>query len=296
VSEAGLFLGTAGWSYADWQGVVYPAGREKPKDPLAFLARYFSCVEVNSTFYRIPDPRTVAGWVTRTAHHAPPFLFSVKIWRGFTHEKEAEIDPQRIREFRDALEPLSDAGRLAAVLVQFPWYFERNRQGLSRLHRLAEAFGGLPLVLEVRHDSWTQPTALEKIASIGFSFCNIDLPLAKNSIPPASIVTGPIGYVRLHGRNAAAWFDPKAGRDAKYDYLYDSDELDQWVGLISEISNEVNQTIVITNNHYKGQAAVNALELKSLLRKTKVDVPEPLARAFPRLQRLSRNQDFLFDL
>ena len=150
-------------------------------------------------------------------------------------------------------------------------------------------------MLEVRSSSWADPLALKEIEDKGLSFCNIDQPLARDSLRPSSIVTGPVGYARLHGRNAAAWFDPKAGRDDKYDYLYDQKELAEWKALIEEIKGRAEKTFVIANNHYKGKAAANALELKAALLGRKVDVPEALCAAFPRLNRISKVRHSLFD-
>jgi uncharacterized protein YecE (DUF72 family) len=294
MSEAPIHIGTAGWSYKDWDGVVYPSGKDKPRDALEYLARFFSCVEVNSTFYRIPTPDTVASWAERTAGDRD-FLFTVKLWRGFTHGAEEEFTSEACRSFGAAMEPLREAGRLGAVLVQFPWFFRNTGENRGRLERIAEAFDRLPLVLEVRSRSWADPKALEMVAAMGYSFCNIDQPLARDSLKPAAIVTGPVGYARLHGRNAKAWFDPKAGRDEKYDYLYDQKELSQWVDLIGEIRRKAQKTFVVTNNHFKGQAAANALELQAELFHRRVDVPEPLCKVYPRLNSISRVRHTLFD-
>lgn len=294
MTEGRVYVGTAGWSYRDWEGVVYPAGKEKPKDPLAFLARFFSCIEINSTFYRIPAPETVAGWADRTARF-PDFQFTVKLWRGFTHEKDHGFKAEDGAAFLAAVEPLRAAGRLGAVLVQFPWYFRNTPDSLKRLDRIAGTFAGLPLVLEVRSASWAADTAAEAIAARGYGICNIDQPLARESLKPASRVSGAVGYVRLHGRNSAAWFDSKAGRDEKYDYLYTADELAEWTARVTEINGRARKTFVIANNHYKGQAAVNGLELMAALTRDRVDVPEPLLHAYPRLKSISRSRYSLFD-
>lgn len=294
MAEEDLFVGTAGWAYKDWDGIVYPRGRSKPKDSLAFLARYFSCVEINSSFYHTPAPERVEEWVRRTSAF-DRFLFSMKLWQGFTHGKEESFSPEAVAAFNAAVNRLETAGRLGAVLVQFPWFFRDSKESRQRLARIAKEFGHLPLVLEVRDRSWTGPQPLAEIDAMGYSLCNIDQPLAKESIGPASLATGPIGYVRLHGRNGAAWFDPKAGRDEKYDYLYDKKELDQWLPLVDDLRSKTRKTFVIANNHYKGKAAVNALEFRAALFKSRVDVPEPLLEAYPRLAKISRTRFSLFD-
>ncbi len=294
MAEESLFVGTAGWAYRDWDGIVYPRGRHKPKDTLAFLARYFSCIEINSSFYHTPTPDRVEEWVRRTSA-IDRFRFSIKLWQGFTHGKEESFTPEAVDAFGAAADRLETAGRLGAVLVQFPWFFRDSTESRLRLARIANAFGRLPLVLEVRDHSWTRPEPLAEINAMGYSLCNIDQPLAKESLTPASLATGSIGYVRLHGRNAAAWFDPNAGRDEKYDYLYDKKELDKWLPLVDDRCSKTRKTFVIANNHYKGKAAVNALELRAALFKCRVDVPEPLLEAYPRLAKISRTRFGLFD-
>jgi len=294
MADESLFVGTAGWAYKDWDGIVYPRGRRKPKDTLKYLAPYFSCIEINSSFYHTPAPERVEDWVRRTAEF-DRFLFSMKLWQGFTHGKEESFSPEAVDAFGDAADRLETAGRLGAILVQFPWFFRDSAESRQRLGRIADEFGRLPLVLEVRDRSWTRPGALAAIDRMGYSFCNIDQPMAQSSLGPASFATGSIGYVRLHGRNAAAWFDPKAGRDEKYDYLYDEKELERWLPLVDDIRSKTRKTFVIANNHYKGKAAVNALELQAALFKSRVDVPEPLLEAYPRLAKISRTRFGLFD-
>ncbi len=294
MADQELFVGTAGWAYRDWDGIVYPRGKGKPGDALLFLAQFFSCVEINSSFYHTPPPERVEDWIRRTST-IDRFLFTMKMWQGFTHKQEESFTPDAVDAFKAAAAPLVEAGRLGAILVQFPWFFRDSKESRKKLARIADEFGGLPLVLEVRDRSWTHPGALAEIGALGFSLCNIDQPQAKDSLAPASLATGPIGYARFHGRNAAAWFDPNAGRDEKYDYLYDKDELDRWLPLIDELRAKTRKTFVIANNHYKGKAAVNALEFRAALFKRRVEVPEPLLEAYPRLSRISSSKYGLFD-
>jgi len=289
-----IYVGPAGWSYKDWEGIVYPRDRRISKDRLIFLSRFFSCIEINSTFYRIPTPQTTENWA-RKIQPSSNFLFTVKLWRGFTHGEKENFTKKLFDKFYESAKPLQETGRFGALLVQFPWFFRPSDQNRDRLARIAEAFPGLPLVLEVRNRQWADPGILKDISSLGYSFCNIDQPMDRDSMGPSSFITGPVGYVRFHGRNRTAWFSPDSKRDEKYDYLYDKKELMEWIRLISKIRSRVSRTFVITNNHYKGKAVVNALELKATLDSRRVEVPQPLINVYSRLAEVAQVGSFLFN-
>ena len=222
-------IGTAGWSYADWEGRVYPRTKPRGFHPLPFLARYVDCVELNSSFYALPDPRHAESWV-RMVEPWPAFRFTAKLWGALTHERETDV-ARAASSYRAALAPLAEGGRLGALLAQFPLGFRDGPATRERMSRLTEAFVGLPLALEVRHASWYEPGALEFLEALGgWSLAEIDLPEPPEGSrarhgPRSAPYLGPIGYLRVHGRNQAAWFDPRAGRDQKYDYLYGEDEV-----------------------------------------------------------------------
>lgn len=293
-----VYVGVAGWAYRDWEGIVYPAEKETGFEPLRYLSRYLDCIEVNSTFYGIPAPAAAERWVEAVASR-PRFRFTAKLWQGFTHAEAARWTEADVRAFHAAVAPLRAARRLGAIVVQFPWNFDRRPENESRVERIGYAFGDLPLVLEVRHRSWAEPEAVERIAALGYNLCNIDLPLSKTSIRPAARVTGPVGYARLHGRNYAAWFSREASRDEKYDYLYTEEEENEWVERTRRIAAQARETYVVANNHFRGQAPANALSIRSKLERRAVDVPSPLLQAFERLQKVatpeSRRGGGLFD-
>lgn len=227
---AGLVrVGTSGWSYEDWAGRFYPQKRPRGFDELAYLARFFDCVEVNSSFYRPPSPRAATSWLQRTPED---FEFTFKLYQRFTHERDRPWSADEVAEYQRGIEPILEAGRLGAVLVQFPWSFQADEDAFRHLEAIKGDFGQLPLVVEMRHVSWMAEEALKVIRDNGFGFANIDQPASRSGLPPMSLVTSPVGYVRLHGRNRQAWFDAKADRDARYDYLYREDELAEWIGRI----------------------------------------------------------------
>ncbi|HVR44119.1 MAG TPA: DUF72 domain-containing protein [Thermoanaerobaculia bacterium] len=250
-------IGPAGWSYKDWEGIVYPAAPGRRFDPLAFLADSFDTIEVNSSFYRIPPPGHAASWVRRTAAN-PEFRFAAKLWRGFTHQTDAAAgDADAFRRF---LAPLAESGRLGALLIQFPWSFKDSPESRLRLERLFEAFRDYPAVVEFRHGSFQQEEIFELLAAHRVGFANIDQPLFGDSVRPAAVATAPLAYIRLHGRNYAKWFEHEESWE-RYDYLYTKEELAPWVERARALAAE-HEVYVITNNHFRGQAIVNALDLQ----------------------------------
>ncbi len=274
-------FGPAGWSYDDWQGIVYPRSRPKAFDPLSFLARYFDTIEINSTFYRPPRPDVPPRWVKRVAGN-PDFKFTAKLWQRFTHQRGSSWTPDEAGAVRAGLDPLADGGRLGAVLVQFPWSFKASDESLEWLGDVVTEFSEYPLVIEVRHSSWNQPEFYQWLNERNAGFVNIDQPLFSRSIGPSAEASGRVGYVRLHGRNYEDWFREGAGRDARYDYLYTSQELEPWVERVKELADGgmVEDVYVVTNNHFRGQAATNAIMLSAMARGKRVLAPEELYNAF----------------
>jgi len=275
-------IGPAGWSYKDWEGVVYPQKPGKNFDPLAYLARFFNTIEINSSFYRPPTPSTTESWARRVASNKS-FSFTAKLHRLFTHER-GKATRKDEKEFRDGMAPLMKAGKLGGLLLQFPWSFKNTDEDRVYLGKLLEQFSDYPLVLEVRHTSWNNESVYEWLEERGVGICNIDQPVFSRSIRPDARTTSPIGYVRLHGRNYQNWFRDKAPRDERYNYLYSLDELDPWLTRIKQVSKQTRETYVITNNHFRGQAVVNALEIKAAVEEHDVPGPAPLFEHYARLK------------
>lgn len=191
------------------------------------------------------------------------------------------------RAVREALAPLADEGVLGTLLLQFPWSFKNDRESKSYLVRLLDRLRDYPLVVEVRHASWNVSDFYDELSHRGVGFCNVDQPLIGRSLAPSDKTTGPVGYVRLHGRNYQDWFREGAGRDARYDYLYSEEELDPWLERILEVSDGASETYVITNNHFRGQAVVNALQIRSRLEGRKVSAPASLVARYPVLVKVA---------
>ncbi|MBI4483458.1 MAG: DUF72 domain-containing protein [Acidobacteria bacterium] len=277
-------VGPAGWSYKDWEGIVYPAAADSKFDPLSYLAQYFDAIEVNNTFYRPATARMASSWLRRTRHNRR-FSFTCKLWNRFTHERQTPYGPAEVAEFTEGLRPLLEERRLGALLLQFPWSFKNGPGEREYLQRLLEDFHPFPRVVEVRHESWDQRSFYAFLRERGVGFCNIDQPVIGSSLSPSAIVTAPTSYFRLHGRNYQEWFREKAGVEARYDYLYSQKELDGLMGYIEDLSERTEDLFVITNNHFRGKAVCNAMEIKHRLGQP-AEVPPAVADAFPRLKEL----------
>jgi uncharacterized protein YecE (DUF72 family) len=275
-----VHVGTAGWSYRDWEGVLYPKPHPKGFDPLEYLSHYVDVIEINSTFYRPVDAAVARGWVARVAD-APHFAFTAKLSKRFTHDRDTAFTRSEVAEVRRGFRPMHNAGKLGAVLLQFPWSFRRTDTNRQWLDDVTHAFDEFPLVVEVRHISWAVPEFYQELSERGIGFVNIDQPLFRHSVKPSATVTAPVGYVRIHGRNYREWFRKDAGVEARYDYLYSPAELTSWAERAVEVAeNGADDVYAIANNHYRAKAGVNAIQMLSMIRDEPVPAPEPLYAAY----------------
>jgi uncharacterized protein YecE (DUF72 family) len=277
-----ILVGTAGWSYDDWQDVVYPAGAGGRFDRLAYMAGLCDAIEINSSFYHIPNARTVASWLSRVSGLST-FAFSAKLYKGLTHDRDPATVSPLLEEYLRAVGPLHEASRLAAVLLQFPWSFKYDAESMEWIDRLVRGLQPLPLSIEVRHTSWLNDEYLDYLKSRKIAFCNIDQPHFSTNIGPTGIVTAPFAYVRFHGRNAARWFEENEDAAERYNYLYGREELETWAVRIRDMAAQTEKVYVFMNNHAHGQGLANALEIKSLLTGQKVGAPKELMLRFPGL-------------
>jgi len=275
--------------------VFYPARRPHGFDELRYYAEHFDIVEVNSTFYRMPDAGHVTKWVERTPQD---FQFAIKLFQKFTHPDmylaRAGVTDWRLSRadvdaFRSGLDPLTDADRLAAVLVQFPSSFHADVAMRDYLSWILEALAGYPLAVELRHRSWVAPGADTHArlsaggASLvvaddpergtglfstetGISGTGLDSPTTR-PVPeiPVSVENRPVPlYFRFHGRNATAWWNHEHAED-RYNYLYSPTELQPFADAAQEAAGAGRKVMAFMNNHYSAKAVANAAVLKSQL-------------------------------
>jgi len=270
-----------------WAGVFYPRGT---KDALPFYTRFFDTVEVNSTFYRPISAEVAEGWAQKTPDG---FKFAVKLYQKFTHPKmfedatgeAADIDADDFTSFLATIQPLAHHGKLGPLLAQYPPSFRRSPDNMDGLKRLADQFAGYPVVLELRHKSWTEDDkTLELLRDHGISWVHTDEPFISDS-GGAMPITGPVAYLRFHGRNAKDWW--RGDRDERYNYLYSLKEQTQLAQRITSLPRVSADTYVAYNNHFGGKAVANGLEMKLMLgQQVPEDVPQPLLEAFPDLAKL----------
>jgi uncharacterized protein YecE (DUF72 family) len=278
-----ILVGPAGWSYSDWSGIVYPSRRPRGFHQAAYLSEFFDTIEINTSFYNPLRAETAAEWIELVAAN-PGFLFTAKLWQKFTHEEGATAADEKM--VRAGFDVLHGAGRLGAVLLQFPFSFHNSAENLARLEKVVGTFREYPLVVEVRHSSWAQPDFYAFLRERQVGICNIDQPLIGRSIKPAERVTSALGYVRLHGRREDTWFsdDPEMPSYERYNYLYSEQELLPWAARIERVAEHAKTTFVVTNNHFEGKGVVNALQLIHMITHDKVKVPEPLRHRYPELE------------
>jgi uncharacterized protein YecE (DUF72 family) len=276
-------VGVAGFSYKDWSGVVYPTKKPHGFHEAAYLSEYLDAIEINTSFYQPLKAETCRQWLDHVSGN-PRFIFTAKLWQRFTHQHDATVDDELA--VRGGFDVLRDAGKLGAVLLQFPFSFHHTPENVAYLKQLVARFEDYPLVVEVRHGSWNDSHFYEALHHLGVGFCNIDQPVIGNSLKPTARTTAASGYIRLHGRRYDTWFsdDPETPPFERYNYLYSKEELQPWAERIRRVNEHTENTFVIANNHYLGKGVVNALELVNLLTGLKRKIPEPLRQHYPQLE------------
>jgi len=257
---ADVRVGTSGYHFRDWVGPVYPKGLPS-REFLAYYARMFDCVEVNTSFYRIPGRELFEGMLRKVPDG---FTFVVKTPKEMTHRRR-EFDGA-IEPFLAGIEPLQTAGRLGGLLAQFPYAFRPTAAAVDHLERLARALGGTgtPINVEFRHEDWYREELFDHLRALGLGFVNVDLPRLSKLPKPSNVVTSPIAYYRLHGRNAEMWWNHPTPSH-RYDYSYDDDALRSWTDRIEEARDRADVAFVFTNNCRMGASVVDALRMKQLL-------------------------------
>ena len=252
-------LGTSGFSYDDWVDAFYPTDLPR-RDWLSFYAREFDTVELNVTYYRVPGLRTVQGWADRTP---PDFSFSVKAHGSLTHER---TDPN-FEGFVQALRPLRSSGKLACILAQFPNAFRPSAESWAYLAAMRDGLSGSPVVVEFRHTSWVSEETFARLKQLGLGYCSVDEPRLSGLMPPTIRATGPIGYVRFHGRNAEKWWKHDQAWE-RYDYTYPEAELREWIPGLQALDAAAEVVLVYANNHYRSQSVDALRTLRTLLTET----------------------------
>jgi uncharacterized protein YecE (DUF72 family) len=256
-------VGTCGFSYKDWVGPVYPA-RTKSADMLPLYAAQFPVVEIDSTYYGVPKPETVASWASRTPGE---FRFSAKVPGAGTHVPIPMLGTVHddVRLFGENLRPLTSSGKFACALMQFPNSFRPTEATERHLRALRETLADMPLVAEFRHREWQTNDTLQLLRQLRIGLVAVDEPQYKSLPRPSTDATSEIAYVRFHGRNYQEWW--KGDNAARYDYLYTAEELEPWADRLVDLASqpEVKEVFAFFNNHARGQAVRNAELFEAML-------------------------------
>lgn len=285
-------IGTSGWNYpagkGTWNGVFYPLREDRPRgfDELRFYSERFNTVEVNSTFYGQPRANVTLQWAKRTP---ADFDFAVKLFRKFTHPAlsvdQSAVTQADVDAFKGGVEPLAAAHKLGPLLIQFPSSFQRTPEAVDYLGWLIAAFSGYDLAVELRHRSWSDsPATVALFDQHHVAWVQIDEPKFPSSVRQ-DLVGGnaELYYLRLHGRNAAQWWDHAESED-RYNYFYSPQELEPIAGVVKDIRATVKKAYLFLNNHFSAQSIANATTLKHMLDEpVPARMPPELVERFPDL-------------
>lgn len=269
-AQARIYIGTSGWSYprgeGTWTGYFYPAGKI---NELEYYSQFFNTVEINSSFYRPPNPGYVYNWARRVPGG---FLFTVKLWQKFTHPqmyqeatgKEAVISQGDVDLFKRGIEPLARYGKLGALLAQFPPSFKNDDYGKQILTAVIKTFSQYRLAVELRHRSWSDDVNIaELLRQNNAAWVQIDEPKFRSSVAADVPVTADMAYFRFHGRNAEMWW--QGDSETRYKYIYSFEEIAELAGKVEIASSQANLTFAFFNNHWQGYAPRNAIGMKKTL-------------------------------
>jgi uncharacterized protein YecE (DUF72 family) len=292
-------IGTAGWTDKTLlpAGLFYPAGIETPEDRLRYYASRFPLVEIDSSYYGLPVRRNSELWAARTPDG---FKFDIKAYALMTgHPTEVARLPRALREalpasaanqkrvyprdlapeiydevwsiFRDAVQPLVDAGKLGSVLLQYPQWFMPGTSARSALLEARDRLDGIPCTIEFRNRAWFDQRGrdhtLKFLTDYALPYVIVDEPQGlPNSVPPISAVTAPsLAIVRFHGRRDDMWNRRGVSVADKYRYLYDRDELASWVPRVLDVAEKAEETHIVFNNCYANYGTTNALEMSAMI-------------------------------
>lgn len=258
-------IGTSGYDYPEWKGVFYPEDLKRA-DFLAYYATQFNALELNNTFYNMPTQARIMSFYERSEGR---LKFAIKANRLLTHEIGPAWDVVA-RDFRAAVVPLLEKDALASVLFQLPESFHYTPENRRYLAELLAAFDGFPSVVEFRHKEWIRESVFEGLEkrNTGIVFC--DMPQLKN-LPDGSAMKTPFigknAYIRMHGRNAGAWYvhDSAQNGSARYDYDYSDEEIQEFIAVIRTAEEEGKKVQIYFNNHPKGKGARNGMTLRDKL-------------------------------
>lgn len=278
LDRARIHIGTSGYYFDDWVGIFFPPRKSgmNEGDRFTFYQRYFSFLELNSTFYREPDLPFFLDFEKRSR---PDLLFTVKAHQGVSHTKTWNPDEGRSSMVRHAtaVSPLVETGRFYSFLIQLEDHLERSQKVLDYLRIVSEPALAkrMDVHIEFRHASWHRQEVLQALKDAGIGICNTEIPPVAHAFPLKSYATSPKGYVRYSGRNIASWYPKKKAitakeqienRNARYDYNYNGREIRERAEGQLKMLEKTDSVAIAYNNHFQAQAVLNAFSNLEVLR------------------------------
>ncbi len=294
-----ILVGSASWTDPTLvrSGLFYPANARTPESRLRYYAQHFPMVEVDASYYALPTQAQARLWVDRTP---PDFVFDIKAFSALTgHSVELKSLPRDLRDglpaalarrtrartedlpaelveacwsrFVDALGPLRVAGKLGAILLQYPPWFDATRGHARRIEEARSRLPDLPIAVEFRHRSWVEPARIERVLTLfrelEIAWVAVDSPqCGDTALPPVPRVAWDgLALVRFHGRNAATWDAGALTAAERFDWLYDTAELAPWVEPIQQLADEAQAVHVVMNNCTYNAAQLGGKGLAALL-------------------------------
>jgi uncharacterized protein YecE (DUF72 family) len=260
VKKSSIMVGTSGFSYPDWIGNFYPPELSKEKW-LEFYAQNFSFCELNFSYYRMPQEQQMETFLQH------PLQYAIKGHKSLTHDRLQQ--PAAREDFIRAVDVLQKGDQLATVLLQFPYSFKYTAENRKYLLNLLEDMSSLPLVVEFRNPDWIRDSVFHELQQRAWGISMLDSPEVKGGMPQYQQVTSSIAYLRFHGRNQENWW--KGDNVSRFDYEYTQEELEEWIPRISDMAKQAKTTYISFNNHARGQATQNAIQLTKLLKQNQIN-------------------------
>lgn len=277
-SSPALRIGPSGWLHPDWKGTVYPRGVNRGVHPLEFLSRVVDTVEIDLSARHPVRPELARAWANRVAGN-PRFQFTALLDHRFTYQRD--LSPEPASEWSRGISALQDAGRLGAVVMQFPWAFRYSQENREFLIRVRRAFHMFPLVAEFRHESWSREEAAGTLIDYRIGLVNLDQPEYARALRATALLTSPVAYVRLLGRDGREAAQAFSEGPALPPYLYSEAELNEWRPRIARLAAHAERTFVVLANSAAGRSMVNALQLQTIFGESR-SVPADLMARYRR--------------
>jgi len=252
-----IYIGTSGYSYKDWTGILYPEVLPQ-SEYLKYYALQFPFVELNFSYYTMPSRNALQRLLQKTPKS---FLFSIKAYKGLTHERSSDWK-NHAELFLQNIAPLAENNQLAGILIQLPYSFHYTEENRQYLASLLQMLASVPCFVEFRNSEWFTDRVYEALDKRNAGLVMVDAPELRGLPTPQNLVTGNKAYIRMHGRNAQNWWEGDATN--RYDYDYTDSELISWIPKIFSMAQKA-VLFIAFNNHALGSAVKNAKQLTALI-------------------------------